>query len=81
MRSAAALPLKSGIKTSIEVSGSRRRISAMHAAKISAPPFGRSSRSTLVITTCRSAICATASARRTGSSASRAVGVPWATAQ
>ena len=39
------------------------------------------SRSTLVITTCSSSICATASARRLGSSGSNASGVPWATAQ
>src|SRR6266576_2529252 len=80
-RSAAGLPLKSGISTSTEVSGSRRRISEMHAAKTSAPPFGKSSRSTLVITTCFSPICATAAARRRGSLLSSGCGVPCATAQ
>jgi hypothetical protein len=81
IRSAASDPLKSGISTSTEVSGSRRRISSMHPANASAPPFGRSSRSTEVITTCRRPIAATASARRTGSTGSNGAGVPWATAQ
>ncbi len=81
MRSASSEPLKSGIRSSTEVSGRRRRISSTHAAKLSAPPFGRSSRSTLVITTCCSSMAATASARRRGSSGSYGAGVPWATAQ
>jgi len=42
-----ALPLKSGIRTSTDVCGSRSRISAMQAANTSAPPFGKSSRSRL----------------------------------
>ena len=61
--------------------GSRRRISPTHPANSSAPPLGRSSRSTEVMITCSSPIRSTASARRTGSSGSNAVGVPWATAQ
>ena len=79
--SACSLPLKSGMSTSTDVPGVRRRISAIATANISAPPFGRSSRSTLVITTCRNPIRSTAVARRTGSPRSRAAGVPWATAQ
>src|SRR5213592_3706167 len=81
IRSARSLPLKSGMSTSTDVSGVRWRISAMHAANISAPPCGRSSRSTLVMTTCFSSICRTASARRAGSPVSRGVGVPCGTAQ
>src|SRR5207247_257831 len=50
IRSARSLPLKSGMSTSTDVSGVRWRIAAMHAAKTSAPPCGRSSRSTLVMT-------------------------------
>ncbi len=78
---ASGLPLKSGIRTSTDVAGRRRRSSVMAPAKISAPPLGRSSRSTLVITTNSSPICATASASRAGSSRSSAFGVPCATAQ
>ncbi len=74
IRSARSEPLKSGIRTSTVVSGSRRRISVMHPANASAPPLGRSSRSTEVITTCSSPIRSTASARRTGSSGSKAFG-------
>ena len=72
---------KSGISTSTVVSGIRRRISVTQPANASAPPLGRSSRSTEVITTCCSRIAVTASASRTGSSGSKAVGVPWDTAQ
>src|SRR5918994_660883 len=72
--SARSEPLKSGIRTSTVVSGSLRRISAMHPANASAPPLGRSSRSTEVITTCSSPIRSTASARRTGSRGSNALG-------
>src|SRR6266702_1358315 len=39
MRSASGLPLKSGMRTSTDVSGRRRRISAIHAANTSAPRF------------------------------------------
>ena len=81
IRSARSEPLKSGISTSTVVSGIRARISVMQPANASAPPLGRSSRSTEVITTCSSPIRSTASARRTGSSGSKALGVPWATAQ
>ena len=79
--SAASEPLKSGISTSTDVSGMRARISVMQPANASAPPFGRSSRSTEVITTCWSPIRVTASARRTGSTGSKGLGVPCATAQ
>ena len=81
IRSARSEPLKSGISTSTEVSGRRRRISVMQPANASAPPLGRSSRSTEVMTTCARPMRSTASARRTGSSGSNAFGVPWATAQ
>jgi hypothetical protein len=79
--SAASEPLKSGIRTSTVVSGRRLRISVTQPAKASAPPLGRSSRSTEVITTCWSPITSTASASRTGSVGSNEVGVPCATAQ
>ncbi len=41
IRSARSDPLKSGISTSTDVSGRRRLISMTHAAKASAPPFGK----------------------------------------
>ena len=73
-RSARSEPWKSGTSTSTEVSGSRRLISVMQRANASAPKSGRSSRSTDVITACCRPIRATASARRTGSSGSKAGG-------
>jgi len=81
MRSAAELPLKSGIRTSIEVSGSRRRISAMHAAKDL-----RRRRGQIVTIDTRDHDVAQPHLRHRlgepdGLAASRAAGVPWATAQ
>ena len=49
-RSALASPWKSGISTSMRQSGSARLMSRMVSAKMPAPPSGRSSRSTEVIT-------------------------------
>ncbi len=74
-------PLKSGIRTSTSQPGTRARIAAMLAAKISAPPSGRSSRFTEVSTAWVSAISATASATRSGSSRSTSPGRPVFTSQ
>ena len=80
--SASQLPMKSGISTSMLVPGERRRIQRIVAAKIAAPPSGRSSRLTDVMTACVRRICATALATRIGSSASGAAsGRPVFTAQ
>jgi len=51
MRSACSLPLKSGINTSTDVPGRRRRISAI-AARTSRRRRRQVVRSTLVMTTC-----------------------------
>ena len=51
---------------------------ADHSGEVPAPPSGKSSRSTEVMTTCFRPSLATASATRIGSSASRAVGMPGA---
>ena len=69
------------MRTSTPVSGLRRRISRMVAAKAPAPPSARSSRQTLVTTTCSRPMTATASATRRGSSASSQSGRPVLTAQ
>src|SRR5439155_1293625 len=74
--SAAASPSKSGISTSTDVPGDRRRISRIVAAKSEAPPSASSSRFTLVTTACPRAIWATASPTRTGSSRSTTPGRP-----
>ena len=74
-------PSKSGMSTSIPIPGLRSRIWRIVAAKIDAPPSGRSSRATEVTTTCSSRIAATASATRRGSSSSNQVGRPVLTAQ
>src|SRR5438876_358397 len=79
--SAAASPSKSGISTSTDVPGDRRRISRIVAAKSEAPPSASSSRFTLVTTACPRAIWATASPTRTGSSRSTTPGRPVLTAQ
>ena len=57
------------------------RIARIVSAKIREPPSGRSSRATLVTTTCSSRIAPTASATRRGSSSSNHVGRPVFTAQ
>ena len=61
--------------------GLRSRIARIVSAKIGAPPSGRSSRATLVTTTCSRPIAPTASATRRGSSSSNQVGRPVLTAQ
>ena len=65
----------------MRVSGERSRTASIHAAKCAAPPSRRSSRSTLVITTCFNASSATVCARCPGSSASGGSGRPCATSQ
>jgi hypothetical protein len=60
------------MSTSTVAPGSRSRTAATAAANWAAPPSGRSSRVTLVITTWRSARRRAASATRRGSSESRA---------
>ena len=72
---------KSGINTSTLHSGRRSRIFKMHWAKMNAPPSGRSSRFTEVITHYRSPIRSTVLASRCGSSRSRPRGLPEVTAQ
>ena len=79
--SASGSPLQSGMSTSTRVAGVRERIAAMVAAKPAAPPSGRSSRATLVITACSSSRVATASATRRGSSGSSAIGLRVSTRQ
>src|SRR5690606_37923858 len=54
VRNAASSPLKSGISTSTVHPGRAPRHSRIVSAKIAAPPSGRSSRLTLVMTTCSS---------------------------
>ncbi len=61
--------------------GHRARSSRIVAANAEAPPSGRSSRATLVTTTCSRSMCAIASATRRGSSSSNQVGRPVLTAQ
>ena len=78
---APALRRKSGVSTSIVVSGAAARVAAITSAKCRAPPSTRSSRSTDVITTCRKPSRATASATRRGSVASSASGIPVRTLQ
>ncbi len=63
------------------VPGARWRMARIVWAKCSAPPSARSSRSTLVMTTCFSPSCATAWATRPGSKASSVCGLPVATLQ
>ena len=72
---------KSGVRISTLVSGLRARTSRMHSAKWAAPPSGRSSRSTEVITTYLSPRSATDSARCLGSSGSSPLGRPKPTSQ
>ena len=61
--------------------GDVSRIWRIVSAKIPDPPSGRSSRATLVTTTCSRPIAPTASATRRGSSSSNQVGRPVFTAQ
>jgi hypothetical protein len=77
----AVLAEEVGVSTSIVVPGAAARMARIGRAKCSAPPSGRSSRSTLVTTTWRRPSVATASATRRGSSASSARGMPVATLQ
>ena len=63
------------------VPGLASRISRIVSATISAPPSGRSSRATMVITTCFRPISCVASATRRGSSASVIGGRPVSIAQ
>ncbi len=63
------------------IPGECSRIARMVSAKIREPPSGRSSRATLVTTTCSRRIAPTASATRRGSSSSNQVGRPVLTAQ
>ena len=74
-------PRKSGVNTSMRVSGDWRRTARMHSAKCVAPPSRRSSRSTLVMRTCFRPSRATAWARCWGSSGSGGDGRPCATSQ
>ena len=65
----------------MRVDGVRPRTARTHDAKCPAPPSRRSSRSTEVMTTCRSPRRATVAASRSGSAGSRGSGRPWATSQ
>ncbi len=79
---ASGTPRKSGVRTSTEHSGTRAWTASITAAQWRAPPSGRSSRSTEVITAWRRPIAATAVARLAGSSASTpGRGRPEVTAQ
>jgi len=69
------------MSTSTPMAGLARRISRMVAAKMLAPPSGKSSRQTLVTTQCSRPMTATASATRRGSSSSFHSGRPVLTAQ
>ena len=80
-RNAASLPLKSGIRTSMPIPGEVSRICRIVSAKTLAPPSARSSRATLVTTTCSRPSVPIASATRRGSSSSNHVGRPVLTAQ
>ena len=74
--------LKSGVRTSTAHPGTARCSARTTAAKCAAPPSGRSSRSTDVITTCFKPSSATARATLSGSAGSGgAGGRPVATAQ
>jgi hypothetical protein len=68
---ASASPRRSGMRTSTVQRGSRARTAAMVAAKCAAPPSGRSSRVTEVMTTWRRPRRTAASATRAGSPGSR----------
>src|SRR6478752_5042433 len=59
-------PSKSGIRTSMPMPGDVARMAVMVSAKIREPPSGRSSRATLVTTTCSRPSCPIASAARRG---------------
>ena len=72
--------MKSGVKTSI-VAPDRWRTASTQRAKWPAPPSGRSSRVTDVMTTCRKPSRDAASATRSGSSAAGGSGVPRGTEQ
>ena len=69
------------MSTSMTQSGDSCRMRRIDAAKIEAPPSGRSSRVTDVRTACRKPNSCTVVATRAGSSASRSVGRPLAMAQ
>jgi len=68
--------LEVGISTSMRHSGTRWRVGGSSSAKMNAPPSARSSRSTDVMTACRSAIRSIASATRAGSARSSSFGLP-----
>ena len=76
-----SLAWKSGVSTSMLMSGPTARIARIVCAKCSAPPSLRSSRATAVTTTCLRRIRFTASATRWGSSASSGNGLAVVTAQ
>ena len=80
-RSGSGLPRKSGMSTSMVLKGSASRTRRMVSAKWAAPPSGKSSRSTEVMTTWRRFIFSAASATRRGSSGSRGAGRPVRTLQ
>jgi hypothetical protein len=72
---------KSGVRISIVVAGLACRTASMQRTNWKAPPSGRSSRSTEVMTTCSSPIATTASATCSGSWRSTARGMPVLTLQ
>lgn len=78
---ACALFLKSGVRISIVVLGVLRRSASITFTNWLAPPSGKSSRSTDVITMCSSPIFAAAIATCSGSSGSTARGIPVLTLQ
>jgi hypothetical protein len=73
---ASALPLKSGMSSSMEQPGCIWRTRRITSAKMGAPPSGRSSRLTEVMTTWRRFMALTAVATLNGSAKSRGNGRP-----
>ncbi len=69
------------MRTSIDRSGQASRTLTIVSAQSAAPPSGRSSRSTLVMTMCLSSVPRSASATRRGSWRSVVVGLPVLTLQ
>ena len=78
---ASSRPLKSGTRISMMIPGLSRLTAAIVWAKCSAPPSGRSSRATAVMTTCFKLMRLVACATRSGSSVSSANGLAVFTAQ
>ena len=81
VRMSSGRPLRSLMSTSMLVAGFSRRMRRIVSATMPAPPSGRSSRATIVMTTCLRPMSFVASATRRGSSQSVIGGRPVARAQ